>query len=396
MGRALRDPASSAASESDGGSGETHRLIPDPGRHGTAGRPLIPSRPRGRRPFAPVAALDLGTNNCRLLVARPIQDGFRVIDAFSRIVRLGEGLGQTGILSEAAMARTLSALDVCMSKMVRRGVLRSRAVATEACRRAANFDVFHECVESRFGLDLEVISPAEEARLALQGCAPLLTPGRPYAVMFDIGGGSTEVLWLRTDITCGHAWPMVCPQLIDSVSLPFGVVTLSEQHGGHAVTADAFDAMKARAAAAIAVLERRNDISGLIEAGQVQMLGSSGTVTTVAGIALDLPRYDRARVDGIYLDFVTARQVTQRLLETSYEGRCAFPCVGRQRGDLVLAGCAILEALLDQWPVGRLRIADRGVREGILVDLCDTPASGGDGDGPAPASFEAQAVDQRP
>jgi exopolyphosphatase/guanosine-5'-triphosphate,3'-diphosphate pyrophosphatase len=353
-----------------------------------AARPDRGPTPGGRS--APVyGALDLGTNNCRLLLAVPEGAGdpapaghdgalaaplaappavasgrpmFRVIDAFSRIVRLGEGLGQSGVLSEAAMIRTIGALRVCAGKLRRHRVAAARLVATEACRRAANCEDFLARVRRETGLAIEIITTEDEARLALAGCAPLLEAGRPHALVFDIGGGSTELSWLAVD---GAA----TPEPIDITSVPLGVVTLGEHYGGDQVSPAAYEAMVAEVARAIGPFEQRHAIGARVAAGAVQMLGTSGTVTTLAGIHLDLPRYDRAVVDGSYLSFASVAAVTQRLAALDYERRAAHPCIGRERADLVLAGCAILDAICRQWPVGRLRVADRGVREGILCGL---------------------------
>jgi exopolyphosphatase/guanosine-5'-triphosphate,3'-diphosphate pyrophosphatase len=310
------------------------------------------------------AALDLGTNNCRLLVARATETGFRVIDAFSRIVRLGEGLSATGRLSEPAMQRTLEALKVCAGKIAHRGVTRARYVATEACRRAGNCDDFLARVHVATGIPIETISTDEEARLAVGGCAPLLDAAHPYAIVFDIGGGSTELVWL-------HLSPdrYSDPDIIGSVSLPFGVVTFTERYGGDMIPRAAYDAMVSEARAAMVDFAERHGVAAQLAAGNVQMLGSSGTVTTLAGIHLGLPRYNRSIVDGSTLDFGVIRDVCDRLAAMSYAERAAHPCIGSERADLVVAGCAILDAICALWPVGRLRVADRGVREGILFDL---------------------------
>jgi exopolyphosphatase/guanosine-5'-triphosphate,3'-diphosphate pyrophosphatase len=320
-----------------------------------------------RRPAAAhLAALDLGTNNCRLLVARPMGAGFRIVDAFSRIVRLGEGLAATGTLSEAAMARTLDALAVCAHKIRSRRSLEGRYVATEACRRAANCEAFLERVRERFGLEIEIISTAEEARLVVTGCAPLLSPRIPYAIVFDIGGGSTEIVWVRLWRERG-TWHRSL-RILGSSSLPLGVVNLTDRFGGE-VSPAAYRTMVDEAAAALAPFERQHRIARLIRAGRVQMLGSSGTVTTLAGIHLALPRYTRALVDGSVLTFQQIAAVSAHLAALDLAGRAASPCVGRERADLVLSGCAILDAICATWPVGRLWVADRGVREGILCDL---------------------------
>src|SRR6476646_7536822 len=242
---------------------------------------------------ATYAALDLGTNNCRLLVARPARGGFRVVDAFSRIVRVGEGLSTTGGLSEAAMARTIEALRVCAGKIGQRKVMAGRYVATEACRRAENCTEFLDRVRDELGIELEIISTAEEARLVVAGCAPLLPARIPYAPVFDIGGGSTEIVWLRR-----HGTRYGVPEILGSVSLPFGVVTFTERFGGIEVTPAIYRAMVAEAEAALAPFEQRHSIRRAVRARQVQMLGSSGTVTTLDGVNLALPRYIRAMVDG--------------------------------------------------------------------------------------------------
>jgi exopolyphosphatase / guanosine-5'-triphosphate,3'-diphosphate pyrophosphatase len=328
-------------------------------------RPAVRPQTKAHR-FAPqYAALDLGTNNCRLLVARPAGAGFRVVDAFSRIIRLGEGLAASGVLSEDAVARALDALKICADKIAARGVAAGRYVATEACRQAANCEAFLARVREEIGIEIEIISSTEEARLVVAGCSPLLNPRIPYAIVFDIGGGSTEIVWLR--LWSGRY--RARPEILGSVSLPFGVVTLTDRFGGIEVSPATYRAMVAEAVAALATFERNHDIQRHVRTGRVQMLGSSGTVTTLAGIHLALPRYTRALVDGSVLTFGQISVVSAHLAGLDLAGRAANPCIGRERADLVLSGCAILDAICATWPVGRLRVADRGVREGILFDL---------------------------
>ena len=315
------------------------------------------------------AALDLGTNNCRLLVARPSRRSFHVIDAFSRIIRLGEGLGHSGVLSEAAMSRTLDALDVCADKMRRRGVTRSRLIATEACRIARNGEAFIARVREHTGMALEIVGRETEARLAVSGCATLIDRQSDGALVFDIGGGSSELIWIdfigraaqnrpdRVDVQdCVKAW----------TSLPLGVVTLSEKFGGRFVDQPTYDAMVDHVLSLLTPFEHEHQIARQLQRRGAHLLGTSGTVTTVAGIHLGLKVYDRNRVDGCWLRSDDIRAVTARLLATNYDGRIAEPCIGKDRADLVLAGCAILEALMRTWPCERLRVADRGLREGIL------------------------------
>ena len=325
---------------------------------------------------APVfAALDLGTNNCRLLVARPSGPSFRVIDAFSRVVRLGDRVATTGELAMTAMDRTVEALQVCASKLRRRGVTGFRGVATEACRRARNGGAFVARVAAETGLALEIIEAHEEALLALTGCAPLLDATIPYALLFDIGGGSTEVTFLRYEGLgyengCGagdpgrHGWTVV-----ESVSLGLGVVVLSERLGYDIVGAEAYEAEVEETAAKLTAFEARHAIRAKLARGEVQMLGTSGTVTTLSGIHMNLPRYERALVDGSWLELTAIRGICASLRLLDRDARAANPCIGFERTDLVLAGCAILEGILRVWPVPRLRVADRGLREGILLNL---------------------------
>jgi exopolyphosphatase / guanosine-5'-triphosphate,3'-diphosphate pyrophosphatase len=339
---------------------------------------------RARRAGVPVyGALDLGTNNCRLLVARPSRRGFLVIDAFSRIIRLGEGVPRSGYLSDAAMSRTIDALKICSDKMRRRNVSRSRLIATEACRVAANSGEFIDRVRRDTGLAIEIVSRETEAKLAVSGCASLIDRNCDWALVFDIGGGSSELIWLdltrlarpwrrsiydRLEVqTCIAGW----------TSLPIGVVNLAERHGGREVGRENYEAMVADVMAALTDFEGAYRFRDRISKGCAHFLGTSGTVTTIAGIHLGLPAYDRSRVDGCWLGASDVRRVSDALIDMSYAERVAQPCIGQERADLVLAGCAILEALLRVWPCQRLRVADRGLREGILATLMSEDGHGG-------------------
>jgi exopolyphosphatase/guanosine-5'-triphosphate,3'-diphosphate pyrophosphatase len=310
------------------------------------------------------AALDLGTNNCRLLVASPTEDSFRVVDAFSRIVRLGEGLSQTGRLSGAAMDRAIGALRVCAGKLARRSDIRARLIATEACRAAVNGADFIGRVQAEAGLALEVIDRETEARLAAHGCASLLDPEAEGAILFDIGGGSSELAFLGHAAASDSGPPLATIQAW--VSLPVGVVTLAERHGGKTVTRESFATMVREVLPLVEDFARAAGVNGT---RGLHLLGTSGTVTTVAGLHLELPRYDRNRVDGIWLGAAEVSGVVERLIDTAYEDRVRNACIGVERADLVLGGCAILEAIRRVFPCERLRVADRGLREGILVEL---------------------------
>ncbi|MEM9287340.1 MAG: Ppx/GppA phosphatase family protein [Pseudomonadota bacterium] len=321
------------------------------------------NRFRGTPTFS---ALDLGTNNCRLLIAKPQGDSFRVIDAFSRVVRLGEGVVETGRLSKGAISRTIEALKVCANKISRRRVALSRHVATQACRVAENCSEFVERVHDETGLALDIISPAEEARLAVLGCQTLLRRRAADAIVFDIGGGSTEVIHVRQhesgEVTIG-AW----------VSLPYGVVNLSEEFGTGAIGCSVYDNMVALVTKELQAFKARCPDDLGQDEEHFQLLGTSGTVTTLASVQLGLERYDRNVVDGSWLDCGKTRDISRQLAELSIEERASWPCIGQERADLVVAGCAILDAILAHWPVDRLRVADRGIREGILRTLMQQP-----------------------
>jgi exopolyphosphatase/guanosine-5'-triphosphate,3'-diphosphate pyrophosphatase len=332
-------------------------------------RPYGFVRPGGRRETdrysgPTYAALDLGTNNCRLLVARPNGDSFRVIDAFSRIIRLGEGVSKSGRISDGAIGRAVEALAICRDKMRHRGVTRARLIATEACRAAENGAEFRSRIAEDVGLELEIIDRETEAILAATGCTPLFDPDADGVILFDIGGGSSELVWLGRSLPSGRGPPL--PQVRAWVSLPVGVVTLAERHGGHSVTREAYAGMVAEVAGFLQSFAREH---GGMHIDRVHLLGTSGTVTTIAGVHLALARYDRRRVDGCWIASEQATQVIERLLGMSYQDRVANPCIGAERADLVLAGCAILDAIRNAFPCRRLRVADRGLREGMLVQM---------------------------
>jgi exopolyphosphatase/guanosine-5'-triphosphate,3'-diphosphate pyrophosphatase len=315
------------------------------------------------------AALDLGTNNCRLLIARPEERGFRVIDAYSRIVRLGEGVGANRKLGDAAMDRAIDALAQCHRKLAERGVQRSRLIATEACRAAENGEDFISRVQSETGLALEVVNRETEARLAVAGCASLVEHDADGVILFDIGGGSSEIVWLDLRNRCGARGYALTRFIRSWISLPVGVVNLAERHGGVHVTPDIFESMVEDAADHLAEFNLADDLSEAIANGKVHMLGTSGTVTTLAGVHLGLRRYDRRRVDGTWLEDAQVGGMIDQLRDMPYEARVNNPCIGEDRADLVLAGCAILEAIRRRWTCPRLRVADRGLREGILTEL---------------------------
>lgn len=323
---------------------------------------------RGGTHEAPLyAALDLGTNNCRLLVASPTRPGqFRVVDAFSRIVRLGEGLSTTGRLNEQAMDRAVEALKICRDKLITRNVKRSRLIATEACRSADNGDIFLQRVRNEVGLELEIVDRQTEARLAVSGCGTLVARETDAIVLFDIGGGSSEIALI--DVSKRRS-PRLAEHIIAWTSLPVGVVTLAERFGGRDVTPESFSAMVGHVSELLSNFQERHHLGRLAQSTRFHLLGTSGTVTTLAGIHLGLERYDRRRVDGMWMGADEVTHMTDTLLSWGFDKRVANPCIGADRADLVLAGCAILDAIRNVWPSEKLLVADRGLREGILTEL---------------------------
>ncbi len=319
-------------------------------------------RPRPRRAAPPtLAVIDLGTNNCRLLVARVGRDGNpRVVDSFSRIVRLGEGVAQTGELSMSAIDRTIDALKICSERITRRGATRVRAIATEACRRAKNADVLIARAASEAGIALQVVSADEEARLAATGCAPLIGKNYAGALVFDIGGGSTEIIWLRAN---GGG-----VETVHSSSVPVGVVSLAEERG-NGIGRRAYEEMRIEMIARFRPVHDAMAEKSRFGADHHHLLGTSGTVTTLAGIALGLERYSRSRVDASWHESETILDVIERLVALDVPERARVGCVGAERADLIVPGCAIFGAIHTLWPCARLRVADRGLREGMLRDL---------------------------
>lgn len=335
------------------------------------------------------AALDLGTNNCRLLIAEPAPEGFRVVDAFSRNVRLGEGVEATGELSRAAMGRTMEALRICASKIRRHDCARSRIVATEACRRAGNAKGFLKRVRRETSLDMEVISPEQEARLALAGCAPLLDAQADQLMVFDIGGGSTELIWIdlsgaapaaRQDMILALApgrggagraelRRAARGRIVDWISAPVGVATLHDRYSDVADDRNRYALMSCHFEEQIAGFLPYEEEQGVRDLSRLQIIGASGTVTTLGAIRLGLSKYDRAQVDGMWLERAATDRIVRHLIDLGPAGRRAHPGVGADRAELVIAGAAILQTILRIWPSQRIRVADRGLREGMLYSL---------------------------
>ena len=309
------------------------------------------------------AAIDLGTNSCRLVIAEPTPSSFHVVETFSKITRLGEGIIKDNMLAKPAIRRTIAALKICRGVLEEYSpIVRMRFVATAACRRALNCAEFEKSVEKETGLPMEVISSKEEARLAVVGCMPLLNRMIKRALVFDIGGGSTEISLARITET-GKTF------IEGFVSLPYGVVTVSEAFPGKEMTNLAYNTIVERTQKILQEFEDKYQITEAIRNQEIQVIGTSGTVTVLGAVHLNLPRYNRAAVDGLALSGSEVSQVISKIKKMGYEGRCRHSCIGKQKADLTIAGCTIIEALSTFWPVSEITIADRGIREGMLLDM---------------------------
>lgn len=311
-----------------------------------------------------IAAIDLGSNTCRLLVARPDETAYKVVDSFSRVVRLGSGIQSAGVLSEDAINRAIDALKVCAGKLEKYAIKKIRAVATEACRQARNQNAFIHRVKQETGIELEVISEFEEARLALKGCRGLVKPESKYILGFDIGGCSTEVMWAHNQGEPGKS------RVIDWISIPYGVVSLVDACGGDSL--EFYDDIRKKISRELKQIRDHELIKQEVEAENVQTIGSSGTTTTIAALYLDLPRYDRSKVDGTSLPVSSLHSIADKLRNMTSRERASKSCIGPGRSDVVIGGLAILQGICDTWPITSVTVADRGVRDGILSDLLNS------------------------
>ncbi|MBL4873687.1 MAG: Ppx/GppA family phosphatase [Rhodobacteraceae bacterium] len=348
------------------------------GKRRSAGRNAVLSR----KPL--YAALDLGTNSCRMLIAEPDGAHFNIVDAFSKSVRLGLDLERTGALSNAGINRTLQALHVCSRKLKKLGVKNSRLVATEACRRAKNGEQFMDRIRNETGLRLEVIKPAEEARLAVVSCSPLLEPMAEHVLVVDIGGGSTELVWIdltevapqdkikaMIDLRPGEVCANMLPgaRIVDWISVPLGVATLMQRFSDVQEDGAKFALMACHFEDALEAFTPYHELVDPSILSKLQVIGTSGTVTTLGAMHLGLRRYDRNKVDGLRMRAQDVNVVIERFLELGPEGRRREPGIGNDRADLIMSGSAILQTLLRIWPTESVRVADRGLREGMLFSM---------------------------
>jgi len=301
-----------------------------------------------------LAAIDLGTNTVRLLVTEADRTAaWRVIDQDQRVTRLGEGLRTSGTLGDQAMARTTTAVVEYVERAARAGATDVLVCATSAVRDADNGAAFVQMLERRTGRPVRVVSGDEEARLTLRGVLYGLPPIAGPLIVFDIGGGSTEFILAE-----GGALSL-------AVSLRLGVVSLAERFPFPATVdrdryAELTNEVRAHLATGLppAVRQRRADL----------LVGTAGTVTTLAALDLGLRAYDSRRVQGHRLSRRAIEALGERLGALSMAERAALPCLEPGRADLIIPGLAIVEATLECVGVETLIVSDYGFREGIIVE----------------------------
>ncbi|MEM6602958.1 MAG: Ppx/GppA phosphatase family protein [Pseudomonadota bacterium] len=315
------------------------------------------------------AALDLGTNNCRLIVAKPDGADYAVEETFSRSVRLGEGLWSHGKIQADAEERTILALKECAERLEKYDIIRKRFVATEACRMAENSDTFLHNVAEATGLKLKIISRQEEARLATMACTSLLDRGYDRALLFDIGGGSTEMVWLNLHSGIYKKGGFWLPEIIAWKSLPKGVVLLAEEFAKNNHTEEFYQHIVRETYAEIKEFYANIRNTDTKNWKSFHLVGTSGTVTTLAALSLGLKKYNRFAVDGIWMHDEMLLDLIKKVRHQGKSLDVAQNFVGMERADLLVPGCAILQAMTEFFPHIKLRVADRGIREGIMMEL---------------------------
>ncbi|PHR93404.1 MAG: exopolyphosphatase [Robiginitomaculum sp.] len=329
------------------------------------------NRGSGRGKGQYFGAIDLGTNNCRLLIARSTPNGFHVVDSYSNVARLGAGLAATGRLSEASMDAAVKAIGICAAKMRAKSVKRWRCIATQACREASNGAEFMERVQRETGLKFETISPRVEARLSVMGCLNIIDRTKDVALVIDIGGGSTELSWVDVRrLNTEQGIRLHRPPISAWASLPVGVVNLSEMYPENPDDlAGWYASMKAYVLKHIQEQGCEKRFVNVFQEGRGHIVGTSGTITSLAGVHLKLPYYQRDKVDGIWMDTKDIISTAHRLSTLPLEVRQQEPCIGKDRATMLTAGCAILDVICELWPSEKTRVADRGLREGMLMGL---------------------------
>lgn len=307
-----------------------------------------------------LGALDLGTSNCRLLISKTEKNKLVELERFSRIVRLGEGLGLRGNLTDIAMQRTISVLKICADKFSRYNLDGQRCVATEACRRAENREELVRRAKDEAGINLEIISTEEEAELAFTSCLNLVDPDAQNVLLTDIGGGSTEIIW--AELQEGK------PIIKKSFSAKIGVMSLSDLLDNQFFRYGTYQEIVAYTTKVFSPI-KESLYEETSKSKKTQYICTSGTITALAALHLDLQRYNRSLIDGISISRQEIEQVKRKLLHMNQAERENLPCVGRERGDLMIPGCAILEAIYSCWNIDKFVVADRGVRDGVIASL---------------------------
>jgi len=315
------------------------------------------------------AAIDCGTNTIKLMVATLGPDGAEVHERETRMVRLGQGVDRTGRLADEALARAFAAIDEYAVLIRRHPVERIRFCATSAARDATNGEVFAAGVRARLGIDPEVVSGDEEARLAYDGAVRNLrrAPVEPVLVI-DIGGGSTELI-LGADLSARSPSPspdarsLARPSLDSVASMDIGSVRLHERH----LSSD--PPTPEEVAAATADIDAALDACSVRPGEAATVVGVAGTVLTVAAGVLDLPAYDRDAIDQSVLSRADVHTMTERLLGMTVQERLGLPYMHPGRADVIGAGALILDRVLRRTRVDSLVASEADILDGICWSL---------------------------
>lgn len=313
------------------------------------------------------AAIDLGSRNCRTIVGCQSKAGaFEYIETYSKSVSLADGVAASKKLSRKSMDRTIEALAFCSKVLSRYAGLTYLAVATDAMRRAENASVFIKRVKRELGLIISIITPQEEAYYAALGCIEVLSLETEIFVVFDIGGGSSEIALCRQksdkDI-----------ELIDSLSIPYGVINLLESKDH--LTFSGYSNLVQK----ISDLSRDflNQYATTLDfVNNFQCIGTSGTTTTVAALNMNLRFYDREKINDSILQFSEILKTVHYVQSLSEDERKLHPYISQSNEDLVLGGLTILEGIVRGLPASTITVTDRGVRDGVVYALTHDKCKG--------------------
>ena len=296
------------------------------------------------------AAIDLGSTNCRLVIVDIIEDKYKIICSFSEILNLGRNLSFSNEFNDEIIEKTIEIFKIISQKLKYYNVLSYRCVATEACRQSINSDELVKRIHERTNIEIEIIPSKEEARLCLKSCLNHNVNLNDFNLVFDIGGGSTEIIIFDS---------IYSNKDFDFLSIPIGVINFSEK-----VSLFKTEKVLGQLEKQMMFFSKKKKIHN----EPISIIGSCGTVTTLCAIHLKLNYYQKSLVDNTLLEIEDLKQTCNFVKRLSSEEKEKHPCIGPQRINLLDNGILILEKILESWPVKRILVSDRGLREGIILD----------------------------